>query len=983
MVDGVAREAELEAGERQSPRTRLATLRLPLEGGVVASDDGLEIRLLGPVEAVRAGRKLDIGGKRQRALLALLALEPGRSIPADRLIDDLWTGEPTEGAATTLKVYVSRLRGSLGEPASLRAIAGGYALGVAPDAIDVTRFEARVREAASEGRRSPRRSAAAARDALGLWRGRPFGELADNGALRAEAERLEELRLEAVELRIEADLGLGQSSELVPELEGLVSRNPHRERLWRQLMLALYRADRQADALAAYHRARAALDEQLGIEPGPELQGLEAAILRHEVPGATPSDSRANLPGPLTSFIGREIELAELARLLGEARLLTITGVGGVGKTRLALEAARRASDRFVDGIAYVDLAPLSDPSLVAGHIGTALGLREQPGVDPLAQLSGHLEGRSLLVLDNCEHLRDACAALAREVLRTSSDLRILATSREVLGVPGEVTYGAPPLSLAAAPDDGFGTGSRPERSDAVRLFLARAREARPDLADDDETITTISRICADLDGLPLGIELAAARARASSPADIAARLRDRFQFLVSWRRLAPARHRTLREALDWSYDLLDPDAQALLGGLSVFAGGCTLAAAAGVCLGGDESRAFDLLERLVDASLVAAEYRQDGTRYSFLETVRQYAAERLAGSASEPSIRRAHATWYQALAEEAAPNLGGADQVAWFSRLEAEHANLRATLAFLAESGDGDGQLRLSIALTRFWYVRGHLSEGRRALEQALVAGAESDPLLRRRALTAAASLALIQGDYAAATTAAEQSLEIARESGAPNLVANALSNLGAIVLAASDTDRAGLLLEEAVAVARTAGDERVKALAINNLGDLALTRGDYERARPLFEESLAILRQRSDTANVARALFNLGASTLMVGRLGDAEAQFHEGLRYAQEAGDQEDLAWLVEGFAALAASRGQADRAATLLGAADAFLTAMSADHKPFERRLRDETAGAIERLIGPSAAAELVARGRAMPPADVIELASRSTEAMQPD
>ena len=311
-----------------------------------------------------------VGGPRQRALLALLAIQRGRVMAADHLIEELWAGDPPGGAETTLRSYVSRLRATLGDTAPIRGADAGYALEIEPERVDAARFERMVRDAERDlANRNVRRAASRLRGGLALWRGRAFGEVGGDGALAAEAVRLEELRLHGVELRVAADLALGASGELVDELEALVRAHPYREAFWRHLMLALYRSERQADALGAFHRARTALDEQLGIEPGDELQALEAAILRHEVPPATPPEVLENLPAPITSFVGREAALADVARLLTTSRLVTLTGIGGVGKTRLAIEAARSAVSDFPDGIVFVDLAPLADPSLVADHV--------------------------------------------------------------------------------------------------------------------------------------------------------------------------------------------------------------------------------------------------------------------------------------------------------------------------------------------------------------------------------------------------------------------------------------------------------------------------------------------------------------------------------------------------------------------------------------------------------------------------------------
>jgi predicted ATPase/DNA-binding SARP family transcriptional activator len=611
-----------------------------------------EYRVLGAIEAVRNGEALALGGLRQQALLALLLLHPGRAVGADQLAEEVWHGNPPSGAATTIRVYISRLRTSLTDAVISRSDAG-YAIGVHADCVDAHRFERLV----AEGREAVARGAAGRAvsrfdEALELWRGRPFGSLADDGALALEAKRLEELHILALEDRIEAALQLGRDAELVDELEKLLDEHPYRERLWRHLMLALYRAGRQADALAGYRRARTLLDDELGIEPGPELRALEQAILQHEVPKIEAPEERHNLPAPLTSFVGRRRELAELRDLLERSRLVTLTGIGGVGKTRLALEVARELVPDFSDGVYFVDLGLVADPALVPTQVARSLELQEHAGT-PLIDLLLHRlrETQLLLVLDNCEHVTQGCAQLTAALLESCPRLHVLMTSREPLGVFGEFEFQVLPLGVPSGDDD----PDEARASEAVHLFLERARAVRQ-RPDDDTAVATAGRICRDLEGLPLAIELAAARTKALSLDEISERLSDRFRFLVSWRRLATARHRTLREAIDWSYELLAPAERSLLRQASVFGGGFRLSAAADICLGGDEERALTLVERLVDASLLNPEEADAATRYRLLETVREYAAGRLREAGEENAVKSAHARYYLELAERQGP---------------------------------------------------------------------------------------------------------------------------------------------------------------------------------------------------------------------------------------------------------------------------------------------------------------------------------------
>lgn len=420
---------------------------------------------------------------------------------------------------------------------------------------------------------------------------------------------------------------------------------------------------------------------------------------------------------------------------------------------------------------------------------------------------------------------------------------------------------------------------------------------------------------------------------------------------------------------MDWSFELLATADRALLAGLSIFAGRFSLRAVAETCVEGDSEAALASLERLVDASLVTTAEWGGMTRYALLETVRQYAASHLDGA---EAARAKHASYYASLAEEAEPELTGPEQARWFEILDAEHDNLRAALSSLEAQGEHEGLLQMSAALMRFWYVRGYLVDARFWLDRALRTSEPMPAQLRRRALTAAAAVALLQGDYEYAVSYAEASLGVARETSEPRLVANGLSNLGAIVLAAGDYGRAGELLDDAVALARSVGDERILALALNNRGDHALTVGDHVNARPLFEESLALLRARDDTANVARSLFNLACVALVDRRAGDARELLEESLALSRRAGDREDLAWGVLGLAALAATTGDGERAALLLGASSSLLDAMGAAFKPFERQLHERTEGRAKDLLGEPAFSRARERGATLSEEQVMSL-----------
>jgi predicted ATPase/DNA-binding SARP family transcriptional activator len=929
----------------------------------------VELRVLGPVEVAGSDGPISLSAPKPRALLAAFAIERGSTRTTDELIDALWGESPPASAGKLLQVYVAQLRRILPPGISIVTRGSGYALDTDPGAIDAVRFERLVADGRDALRAdNPALAASILSRALALWRGPAYADVRYEPFAQQEVARLERMREHALEDRIEADLRLGRHAEIVAELRGHLATDPAHERLGRQAMLAAYRAGQAPEALAIFAQVRDALQEELGEEPSQELTELRDRIARRDptldlAPDHLASAHGSALPVPPSALIGRARELAELRGLLARAdvRLVSLTGAGGSGKSRLALELARELEPGFANGAALVELAALTDPDLVPATIARALGL--DAGRDALGTLADALADRELLlVLDNVEHLRAAAPGFVT-LLARARRLVILATSQAVLHVSGEHVYPVAPLT----------------RDDAVRLFAERARAQDPSFDLDPATRPTVTSIVQRVDNLPLSIELAAARVRTLGLRELDARLAKQVTVLGPGPRDLPARQQTLRETLAWSTRLLDPAERSLLARIAVFAGGFTFDAAARVGLDGDEGLAFDLLERLVHASLVVAEERDAGMRYRLFESVREYATELLAQAGELDTTRDRHADWCLELAERTEPDLTSDRQAAAFATLDTEHDNIRAALGSPGLVADQERRLRLTVALSRFWYVRGYLAEGRRCLEGALTDADGAPSSLRRRALTAAAAIALLQGDYGAATSLSERSLVAARETGEQRLVANGLSNLGAILLAAGQPERAAPLLGDAVALAREVGDARIAALAINNLGDLALTQGDYARAEPLFTESLAFLRERGDTANVARSLFNLGSVALMLRRLPVARERYTEALALGREAGDQEDLAWCLLGIAGVASVAGDGERAAMLLGAAEALLDAMGAAFKPFERRLHDTTTEQARDACGADAFEDARRRGAALELDEAITLATAAAAA----
>jgi predicted ATPase/DNA-binding SARP family transcriptional activator len=891
----------------------------------------MELGILGPLRVRAGGEEIPVAGAKRRALLAVLLLHHrDEVVSADRLIDELWGEGPPATAAKSLQVHVSELRRALGEGQPIVTRPTGYAVELAPGALDLEHLERHLGDARRLRAAGDLEGAADALHAgLALFRGPPLADVELLGRDAGEGARLDGIRPAALEDRLELDLALGRHAAAIPELETLVAEHPYRERLHAHLMLALYRAGRQADALAAFRRARGVLVEELGLDPGPELQRLEAAVLAQDpaLDLDAPPPRRAAppaLPAPPSDLVGRDAELEEVAALLRDpaVRLVTVLGPGGVGKTRLALELAHRLAPELRDGARFVPLAAIDDRDRLEQELA-----HDDPGAE------------ELLVLDNFEQLVDAAPAVA-DLLTGAPGVTVLVTSQAALRLRGEHEVALAPLRVEAA----------------VELFVRRARAF--DAAD-----ATIAEICTRLDGLPLAIELAAARTRLLTPAAILERLGRRLDLLTGGPRDAPARQRTLRAAIEWSHDLLEPPERRLLAQLAVFAGGWPLDGAEAVA--GD---VLDGLETLVDRSLAV----RGGDRFDMLETVHEFAREQLAASGEQDAIAARHAAWALALAEAAESGLEGPEQAEWLRRLDAERENLRAAAEWAVAAGDAETAQRLGAALWRFWLSRGAVAEGRRLLAAARGAGTAS-ATAGARALNAAGILAGAAGDHDAARQAFTGSLACARESGDRPGEARVVANLGVLDVFAEDYGSAQERYEQAAAIWRELGDVRGLSVVMQNLAIVHEGRGDLDGAAELLEESVGLAREAGQPAHIASTLHVLGS---LLARRGDDERAVPlvlESLDLSHAAGEGVLTVECLETLAGVAARAGDAVAGATLLGAAEAQRDAAGAVRQPDELPLVETTVAALEDALSAEALAVALDRGRRTELDDAVELA----------
>jgi predicted ATPase/DNA-binding SARP family transcriptional activator len=989
--------------------------------------EAVRIRLLGGFEVTVGARTIEEGAWRLRKaanLVKLLALAAGNRLHREQVMYTLWPHLGTSAASNNLRQTVHSARRTLDPTMGSRYLASrDESLVLCPESflwVDVDAFE----EAARSARRS--REPAVYRVALDLY----TGELLPTDRYEEWAEeprrRLQERYLSLLQGLAHLHEELADYDSAIDTLRRVVLEEPIREEAHVGLMRLYALVGNNKEALAQYGRLEETLSRALGTEPAASSRALGEEITAGRFPPTErrsldyppeepPDSGRHNLPATRNSFVGREVELRNLKRDLAMTRLLTLTGAGGCGKTRLALEVARELVGAYPGGVWLVELAALSEGALVTHAVASVLGVKEQPDRSLTDALVDYLrDKRVLLILDNCEHLVDAVARLADIFLNSCPYLRVLATSRESLNVEGELTWLVPSLSVPS-----LGQSPRVgelEAYESVRLFVERTRHRNPSFSVTPENANAVARICEQLDGIPLAIELAAARVGLSVE-QIAARLDDSLRLLTAGSRTASPRQRTLRGTLDWSHKLLSEPERKLFRRLSVFAGGWTLEAAEVVGAEGDtqQGEVLDLLSRLVEKSLVEAEATGGGgVRYRMLEPIRQYAGEKLEEEGEAEEVRRRHASLFLALAEDAEPKLQGPEDVEWLDRLEVEHDNMRAALSWALERGEDEVALRLAGALGWFWVSHGHYSEGRRWLEEALVQDEQASVAARVKALerlsglvsdqgdldqaealaqvglklseqaglggTMAAEflrtlgwIAMIRGDYARMKEVFEESLRLSRDADDKWGIADAILGLGTAIDSLDDRERGKELYQEGIGLARELGYASALARFLLSLGYKLLLEGDYERGAALNEEAIAVFREHGYKGDFELALDNLGWAALLQGDYDRARTSYQESLTLCKELGDKSVASESLDGMACIAAAEGEAERAARLFGAAQALREAVGSQRLPEEDALREPyLAAARSRLDEASWEVEWAA-GQAMSMEQAIDYA----------
>ena len=984
--------------------------------------------LLGPLEVLAEQGVVEIRGQMQRRLLAVLLVHARTVVSADRLIDILWAGEPPLEARQGLWTCVARLRQALAGRAGaatdslLITRSPGYLIAAEPDQIDAARFEGLIVAASRLADDEPQTAAGLIDRALGLWRGAALEEFSDEMFAAAEATRLDELRLSVTEDRFEIDLVLGPHASLIGPLSGFAAEHPLRERPRAQLMRALYHCGRQAEALEVFRSYRELLDRELGLEPSVALRTLQTQILRQATelgwqspkarqgpPEIAVAATGSRLPSAMTSLVGRDKEVDAAVQAVSEARLVTLTGVGGVGKTRLALRTAAVAAAGFADGLCWCELASVTDPEAVAPAVATALGVHRGAGTTVVESVVAFIgDQEKLLILDNCEHLLGGVRPLVAEVLRGCPRLTVLATSRVQLGINGEHVRPVATLPLSASP------ARRDAPSPAERLFVERARAVRPDLRLDGDTLKEIGSICRRLDGLPLALELAAARMRSLNPADISDRMRSGLDLLSSGGEQS-GRHGSLRTVLDWSYGLLGAEQRQLFDRLSVFAGSFDVAAAEAVCAGRgiERNRVVDLLTALADASMVGVGGTGGAVRYTLLETLRRYGTEHCGDSPEAAATHRAHASHYAEFADQADVGLRGPDEARWVAVVDGDLDNLRAAQRWMIRAGQSDLALRLARGLRYYMLFRfrdevvawGEAALDLPAVEQhplfAEVCGAVGEGLTARGEMAAALSLAtralnqlddpddarriyplrvagmvaLYVGRLDDGFRQHAEMLRLARMHDHPYEAGMALLGLAQSRTYAGEPDRGLFFAEEQLRVVQALGNPSMLALAWYDQAE-ALSSIDAARAIEPYQRSIQLAESAGSTFVEGIAL--VGLASLLGGSQdpGVALPLFRSIITRWRRMGIWHHQWTTLRNLVQLFIRIGSSEPAAVLIGAIDAGATATPAFGADAE--LMETAAQRLRVDLGQSRWSQAYDRGATMSGDDALALACNSIE-----
>ena len=932
--------------------------------------------------------------RKAATLVKLLALAPDHRLHREQVMDLLWRDSGRSASSNNLRRVLHTARRILDPVKGSRYLASHEeSLVLCPGGdlrVDTEAFE----EAAATARRA--KDPVAYRAAIDLYAGELLPE--DRYETWGEARR-EELRRMYLSLLVDLARLYEEREKYEPGVDMLrraIAEELTLEEAHAGLMRLYALMGREGEALAQYEQLRKALSRELLTVPSTKTRRLREEIVAGKLelsqpiglpPEEPPDASGHNLPAPRTSFVGRDQEMVEIKRALAMTRLLTLTGAGGSGKTRLALEVARDLVGAYPDGVWLVELAALTEGELVPQAVAGALRVQEQPGQLLAQTLAEVLRSRKiLLLLDNCEHLVGATADLIDVLLDFCSHLRILATSREALDVTGEVKWTVPVLSV---PEPLLQPAVRElEGVESVRLFVERARQRDPAFELTPQNAKAVAEVCTKLEGIPLAIELAAARMDVLTAEQIAQRL-DRALGLLTGGRTADRRHRTLRATLEWSFELLSDPERKLFCRLSVFAGGWTLEAAEAVGAGGgiEECDVAELFLMLVDKSLVVSEAEEGGFRYGMLEPVRQYAIEKLEEGGEDEAARRRHAEFFLSLAERAYPELRGSGQVEWLHRLMLENDNLRAAMAWFLSKDDASGAVRLGSALWPFWYFRGQHREGRTALEAALESESLLPLTLRIRASVAVGTMAYGQADLEATGRYAEWMLELSREAGGDAYAEGfGRAGRGLVAMNRQNYEEASAQLERAVTLLIESGEAHIAAQLRILLGTVALLQGDHAQAESRFEEGLTMARGVGDRGGIYNALFSLAQLALIRGGNEEARSRFGEGMALSRQMEDRANVAYCLEGMAAVAGMQGQAERSARLFGAAEKLLEsvggrAMILDNV-VDRSIYEHTIAELRVLLSEGAFEEAWADGRAMILDNAIEYALSAQEEAAP-